>query len=292
MKKIILSVVLISSAAFCVSFRNPQKSVSRFTSADFTKHVAELKKKIPDSNFTIIIQRPFVVIGNEKPDVVKERAVKTVKLAVDKLKAEYFSQDPVGIVDIWLFKNDKDYRRYAKEIFNNTPVSPFGYVLPSEHALIMNISTGGGTLVHEIVHPFIGANFPECPAWFNEGLASLYEESAEKDGRIVGLVNWRILGLKTKIQSGKLPSFDTICKSGTNFYNADSAYSDNYAQARYLCFYLQEKGLLKKYYQQFLANRNTDPTGYQTLQKILGNPDMKKFQADWQNWILKLDFPN
>ena len=24
----------------------------------------------------------------------------------------------------------------------------------------MNISTGGGTLVHEIVHPFIEANFP------------------------------------------------------------------------------------------------------------------------------------
>jgi len=28
-------------------------------------------------------------------------------------------------------------------------------------------------LVHEIVHPFMRANFPECPAWFNEGLASL-----------------------------------------------------------------------------------------------------------------------
>ena len=26
-------------------------------------------------------------------------------------------------------------------------------------------TTGGGTLVHEIVHPFLRANFPECPAW-------------------------------------------------------------------------------------------------------------------------------
>ena len=34
----------------------------------------------------------------------------------------------------------------------------------------MNISTGGGTLVHEIVHPFIEANFPACPPWLNEGL--------------------------------------------------------------------------------------------------------------------------
>ena len=40
---------------------------------------------------------------------------------------------------------------------------------------IMNIATGGGTLVHEIVHPYVEANFPGCPAWFNEGLGSLYE---------------------------------------------------------------------------------------------------------------------
>ena len=32
-------------------------------------------------------------------------------------------------------------------------------------------------LVHEMVHPFMDADFPACPAWFNEGLASLYEQS-------------------------------------------------------------------------------------------------------------------
>ena len=46
----------------------------------------------------------------------------------------------------------------------------------------MNIATGGGTLVHEIVHPFVEANFPGCPTWFNEGLGSLYEQSAERKG--------------------------------------------------------------------------------------------------------------
>ena len=50
----------------------------------------------------------------------------------------------------------------------------------------MNISTGGGTLVHEIVHPFVAANFPNCPAWFNEGLGSLYEQSGEVNGAIHG----------------------------------------------------------------------------------------------------------
>ncbi len=292
MKKAFFLVLLFAAAIFCVSFRKSPAPGPRFTNQDYAKHLTELRKKIPDANFTFVIQKPFVVIGNEKPDVVKKRALETVKWAVDKLKAEYFTYDPVYIVDIWLFKNDVDYRRYAKEIFNEIPTSPYGYVLPSDHSLIMNIATGGGTLVHEIVHPFLGANFPDCPAWFNEGLASLYEQSEEKDGRIVGLTNWRLSGLQARIKSGKLPSFETLCNSGTKFYSQDSLYSDNYAQARYLCYFLQEAGLLKKYYQQFVANSKTDPTGYQTLQKILGIKDMKKFQTDWQNWVLKLSFQN
>jgi len=46
-------------------------------------------------------------------------------------------------------------------------------------------------------------------------------------------------------------------------------YSDphgtNYARARYLCYYLQEHDLLRKFYRRFRANVASDPTGYNTL---------------------------
>jgi hypothetical protein len=32
----------------------------------------------------------------------------------------------------------------------------------------------------------------------------------------------------------------------------------------------------------------TDPTGYKTLQRVLGTNDMKKFQKDWEKFILAL----
>jgi len=291
MKKTIYCAFLLAVAAFSVSFRSYPSLSSRFTDDDYKRHINTLKKKIPDANFTIVIQKPFVVIGNEKPDIVRKRAEETVKWSVEKLKAEYFDKDPVRIIDIWLFKNDRDYKKFAKEIFGDNPTSPYGYVNSSHYSLIMNIATGGGTLVHEIVHPFIGSNFPNCPAWFNEGLASLYEQSSEKNGRIVGLTNWRLPGLQQKIRAGKLPTFEALCKSGMKFYGEGSSYSDNYAQARYICYYLQEKSLLKNFYRQFVANSKKDPTGYQTLRNIIGNPDMKKFQSDWQNWILTLTFP-
>ena len=113
------------------------------------------------------------------------------------------------------------------------------------------------------------ANFPECPDWFNEGLASLYEQSEDRGGHIHGRTNWRLAGLQQAIKAKSLSSFKDLCATTTSqFYNQDKG--NNYAQARYLCYYLQEKGLLVKFYREFAANHKADPTGYKTLQRVLG----------------------
>ncbi|MEE9603125.1 MAG: hypothetical protein V3V75_07460 [Thermoguttaceae bacterium] len=258
--------------------------------ADYAKHLATLKKKIPGEGFTVVVQAPFVVIGDESPAAVKQRAERTVKWAVDRLKESYFSKEPSEILDIWLFKDKASYKKHCKSIFNNEPDTPYGYFSHTEKALIMNIATGGGTLVHEIVHPFIAANFPKCPAWFNEGLGSLYEQSGSREGKIIGHTNWRLAGLQKAIRADRLPSFKTLCSTTNHdFYTKDKG--SNYAQARYLCYYLQERKLLRKFYHAFAANQKKDPTGYNTLQKILGRDDMGQFKKDWEAYVLKLRFP-
>jgi hypothetical protein len=262
------------------------------TNMDLAGHVAKLTKTAPQG-FTLVIASPFVVLGDEAPETVKQRADKTVKWAVEKLKQDYFKRDPDEIIDIWLFKDDASYRQHAKLLFDDEPTTPFGYYSPKHRALVMNISTGGGTLVHEIVHPFMRANFPACPAWFNEGLASLYEQSAEKDGHIRGLINWRYTGLEKAIKEGKLVSFQTLTAlSEDQFYGGENnpGYSQYYGQSRYLCFYLQEKGLLTKFYREFVANARQDPTGYETLKRVLGERDMEAFQKKWEKFILELRF--
>ncbi len=270
--------------------KEPKKSRG-FTDADYAQHIMNLKTEIPDSSFLVVLAKPFVVIGDESASMVKYRAEKTVKWAVDKLKADYFENDPCSIIDIWLFDGEVSYRKYTNEIFNDAPTTPFGYFSDEHNALIMNIATGGGTLVHEIVHPFIAANFPDCPAWFNEGLASLYEQSSEKNGKIRGLTNWRLKGLKEKIKDGTLPTFKELTHTTTfEFYRGCSG-GDNYAQARYLCLYLQEKGLLRKFYREFKSQSKDDQTGYKTLLKVLKIEDMKQFENDWQKWVMKLTFP-
>src|SRR5262249_27332851 len=123
------------------------------TPKDFEAHVAQLKKRLPANDFTILVQAPFVVIGDEPAETVKEHTENTVKWAVDKLKRDYFTNDPKEILDIWLFKDAASYEKNARLLFNDKPSTPYGYYSSQHKALIMNISTGGGTLVHEVGHP-------------------------------------------------------------------------------------------------------------------------------------------
>lgn len=259
------------------------------TDGEYEQHLAELKKKVLPG-FTIVVEKPFVVIGDEPADVVRGWAEYTVRWAVKKLKYMYFKKDPADIIDIWLFKNRNSYMKYTYEIFGDRPDTPFGYSSSKHKALIMNIATGGGTLVHEIVHPFVAANFPGCPAWFNEGLGSLYEQSTGKGPHIIGLTNWRLAGLREAIGKNRVPSFKTLTSTGDYaFYEEDPG--TNYAQARYLCYYLQEKGLLVRYYHKFRANRKQDPTGYETLKQVLGQDDMAAFKRKWERYVLRLAYP-
>ena len=273
----------------------PPPSANGPDEAALAQHCRTLQGTIPkDRGFRLVVQRPFVVIGDEPAsagrNAVELRAEQTVKWASDRLMRDYFPRCPEGIIDIWLFKDADSYRRHAKELFDDTPGTPYGYFSSEHNALVMNIATGGGTLVHEMVHPFMAANFPECPSWFNEGLASLYEQSEDRDGHIGGRTNWRLAGLQKAIAAKALPSFKDLTATTTSqFYNMDRG--TNYAQARYLCYWLQEHDKLREYYKAFHAAAKADPTGYATLQKTLGAADMAAFKKEWEGWVMKLRFP-
>lgn len=269
-----------------------------FTDADFAKHLASLKSEIrqkvvstdphaPAAEFSFVIQPPFVVIGDETKADVQQHAEGTVKWAVDRLKQDFFTNDPNEILDIWLFKDAASYEKHTRLLFNETPTTPYGYYSSTHKALIMNIGTGGGTLVHEIVHPFMEANFPACPPWLNEGLGSLFEQCGDSEGHIHGFTNWRLPGLQQAIRAKSVPSFKDLMAMDSNaFYNEDRGV--NYAQARYLCYYLQQKGVLVKFYREFLDRQKDDPSGYQTLQKTLAETDMDAFKTKWEKYVLTL----
>jgi len=260
---------------------------ARFSDADFAQHVRKLKKRLPTNEFTIAVEKPFVVVGDEPAPRVARRAERTVRWAARHLRKSFFDADPDHILDVWLFRDRKSYETHTMTLFKGRPDTPYGYYSSYHRALVMNIATGAGTLVHEMVHPYVEANFPQCPPWLNEGLGSLYEACGEQDGRIMGNVNWRLRRLKVAIRRDDLPSFEELCSMDANeFYGTSKG--DSYAQSRYLCLWLQEKGRLRTFWRQFLAARKVDESGYATLTGVIGAKSMAVFKAEWQAWVMRL----
>ena len=269
----------------------PQPSTAPSRAA-YAEHIEQLRARLRArklGHLSIRIEEPFVVAGDGTPEEL-ERSARTVRWAADRLEESFFGKRPQKILDVFLFTTAESYERGVRALTGDTPSTPYGFYSSANGGLFMNISTGGGTLVHEIVHPYVEADFPGAPPWLNEGLGSLFEQSAERDGRIVGLTNWRLAGLQRTIARGAVPSFRELTgRDSTAFYGDDSGTS--YAQSRYLLYYLQEKGLLRDFYRAFRAGRAADPTGYATLVQRLGERDMADFQRRWERYVAALRFP-
>ncbi|MGE0867350.1 MAG: hypothetical protein AB7P03_02225 [Kofleriaceae bacterium] len=243
----------------------------------------QLEAKLAGAGFTVVIEPPFVVVGDEPAATVRHRASGFMRWTIKLLEKDFFTQRPNKLIEVWLFRNERTYRAGAKQYFNDEPDTPYGYYSSQDDALVMNIGPGAGTLSHELVHPYIEANFPAGPSWFNEGLASLYERPSERNGRIVGLPNWRLPSLQRQIRANTLPPLATLLETSTEgFYEADY---DSYAYARYLLLYLQEHGKLIAFYKKF--HGGTDLTGRTALEDVLGQ-DLTTFEPIWRKWVLVL----
>jgi hypothetical protein len=252
--------------------------------------LAKWKPRFDAEKFNYVVAGPFVIAGNGSRLRVERYRDDTILAAARALHAMFFDAEPEEPVLILLFESAEPYRRLGKKWFGYDDVPHFGFFRRDQNVMLMNVGTGTGTLVHELVHALIQPDFPKVPHWFNEGLASLYEQCAiGRDFRsITGLANWRLPALKQAIRKDTLRPLRELIDDD-NFYDGQRV-GMNYAQARYLLMYLQEKGLLTTYYARFRAGAKDDPTGLRTLEKLAAPKSLDTFEKDWRKWVLTLHF--
>ena len=184
---------------------------------------------------------------------------------------------------MYLLAGRKSYLDFCKRTFGEEPGTPYGFYTPRGERLVMNIRTGGGTLVHEMFHSLVKYDFPKIPTWLNEGIASLYEQCRVTPAGLVGLKNWRYAGLMRGLSGGRTKTLEELTALSTaEFYGEGSGL--NYAQARYLCMYLQQRGLLVSFYKAFRGSVGEDPTGIKTLRKVIAPQELEVFEKALVGW--------
>ena len=262
---------------------------------------AELKKALARAEAEMrtelgagfIVERAgiFVVAGDFARKDFTRFKKHTVEDCADALWGDFFDDKPRRPIKIYLFLGKTSYKKWVKKLAGFEPKTPYGFYLRDRRSMMMNIGTGGGTLVHEMTHALTDADFPDCPTWLFEGLGSLFEQCRiTRDGHIEGLVNWRLPVLR---KGGFVPIEELVKMSNAEFRGDNEP--NNYANARYLCFYLQEQGLLTKFYKAFRKahKADEDETGWETFKKTIeavsGSP--AEFEKEWHAWVETLEWP-
>jgi hypothetical protein len=277
----ILAAVLFCGAALAPAADVPVETKSRDL-------LDQWRRRFQEEGFRYTVAGPFVIAGDGTQAQLNRYRDGTILAAARALRATYFDKEPAEPVLILLFESPGPYARLAKKWFGDADVPHYGFFRRKENVMLMNVSTGTGTLVHELVHALIAPDFPDVPDWFNEGLASLYEQCSLGGDRITGHENWRLPGLQRAIRSGDLRPLRELIDDG-NFYDREKV-GINYAQARYLLMYLQAKGMLPDYYKKFRANAARDPNGLKTLETLVGPKSLGQFEKEWRTWVMGLRF--
>ena len=235
-----------------------------------------------------VVAGPFIVAGDGTPEQLARYRDQTILAAARALRATYFDTGLKEPVVICLFESEEPYKRLAKNWFDQDDVPHYGFYRHADRVMFMNVATGTGTLVHELTHALIAPDFPAVPSWFNEGLASLYEQCSLDRDTITGLPNWRLPALQKAIRQNTLRPLKELIED-PDFYRHDLV-GINYAQARYLMFYLQEKKLLRAYYRRFRDGAAADPTGIKSLEATIAPQSLEDFEKRWRAAVLQLRF--
>ncbi len=235
---------------------------------------------------SVIVREPFVLAGDLSGRDLDTWYRGTIGPTMAAMRRDYFDVEPHDPVTILMFSSESAYRQQARRLFGETQVSIYGFYQPATRTIVVNLSAGGGTLVHELTHALVDFDFPHVPIWFNEGLASLHEHCLVEDGlrgaTIRPLMNWRLPILQQALAEGRLQPLPVLMQR-EDFQGSDEALL--YAQARYFCFFLAERGQLRDFYRALRATQDRDPYGTIVARQLFPGQTWAQFEREFRDWI-------
>lgn len=200
--------------------------------------------RIEEEGQTCIILRG--TIGKKRARRM-ERLARAVQRDVSRRFLTDKDKSGLPPVDLCLFASTRSYRAFVEDVFGEGyESSDWGFYVPRRRLVVANIGASRGNLRHELIHALLDDDFPDIPAWLNEGLGSLYGSAVRTKKGFKFLVNYRLRHLRQALKAGLLPDLDELANSTRqDVYGLNSlAY---YALSRYVLLYLDHQGKLEEF---------------------------------------------
>jgi hypothetical protein len=266
-------------------FGEPGLGVNQAELRAACQRAAEDLLPLLNARCNILVREPYVLAGDLSEESLERIYRDTILPMSLALSTGYFDIKPHDPIIILMFSGDRMYHRHAKGFDGRENANYHGYYQRTDRRIVLNISTGNGTLAHELTHALAHCDFPNMPEWFDEGLASLHEQSQFTDDglRLEGNSNWRINFLLPAVRGNRLHSLSELMSTRTVRTEEEAVH---YAHARYFCLYLQSRNLLEPFYRKFRHTAELDPTGIQALSEVLQLDSMETIERDFRSWLL------
>lgn len=237
-----------------------------------------------------VVRKVFLVVG--APSMSRYYFRRSVRLTRRAMRAYFnkrFSRRPGKAVSVYLFGSKRSYNRFCRRHHHGCG-TPYGVYYYKPRRIVMNARPGLGTLTHELVHPLVETDFPNAPNWINEGIASLFEYPyIPRPGEIHGKTNWRLPRLRRALRSRagrRRASLKHLFSMSDRDFRGryEGLY---YSMSRYVCQWLDSKGLLWKFYQRWRDTYAADKSGAKAFRAVVGKTPAQANKR-WVRWVKRL----
>lgn len=204
-----------------------------------------IKRMLHGMDIQMMVKDVFVIVGVEDdtpPEVHYERGIKDF---YKYFRDQYFEDPPRSLLVVLISPRPHALVEATKRLYSEvglTVYAPFlGYYNPADNLIMATGgSTGYGTLLHEMIHALIKADFPQAPSWLNEGLASLYERTQWTPTRLNTLPNWRM----DRMREENVPSLQALARQAKGI----GLHSHGIAEIRLLLLFMDQLQMVDDLY--------------------------------------------
>lgn len=217
------------------------------------------------------------------------------------LQRRYGARLPDKFITVQLVATSHDLVGMARKVHGlKASESTLGYTFQNDLSISGAVATTAiGTLLHELTHLAVRANFGDIPSWLDESLASLYETSTASGDDYFGQPNWRGPILKAS-GLGRFSLAELVASMSADQIGNESGeqrllqrpdqMAAQAALGRYLAMYLQQKGKLGAVYDAFhnkpdwVVSMRAADASLRLVSEAAGQP-LPELERDFEGWL-------